>query len=260
MHDDFVSGQTVEMPREVYVATERQVLVARESQQFQLLTIYGVASYACPPEVRHIDELYVDDFHRYLLRHVLPADFARAILGVQARPVYFSFYEQRLHLYPIPDREYRIGFTQIDRGLNYEELSRITRYAFAPRMARDVIQQTNEQIAAQYQGYGGGFTVTNDAYYAAREKSLALLQSWLSPEQLDEFKKTNSFEVTGSRSKKRYRILQSTAYNVSLLGESNKLCFVPEGVDSVGDIMLAQKIMLENDEDRALKVANVQNT
>ena len=125
---------------------------------------------------------------------------------------------------------------------------------------RDVIQQTNEQIAAQYQGYGGGFTVTNDAYYAAREKSLALLQSWLSPEQLDEFKKTNSFEVTGSRSKKRYRILQSTAFNVSPLGESYKLCFVPDGADSVGDIMLAQKIMLENDEPKALAVANVQNT
>jgi len=125
---------------------------------------------------------------------------------------------------------------------------------------RDGTQQTYEQIAAQYQGYGGGFTVTNDAYYAAREKSLALLQSWLSPEQLAEFKQTNSFEVTGSRSKKRYRILQSTAFNVSPLNESHKLCFVPDGADSVGDIMLAQKIMLENDEDRALKVANVQNT
>ena len=134
-------------------------------------------------------------------------------------------------------------------------------------MPHEVYETELEVILArepqQFRGYGGGFNnanlVTNDAYYAAREKSLALLKDWLSPEQLTEFERTNSFEVTGSRSKKRYRILQSTAFNVSPLGESYKLCFVPEGVDSVGDIMLAQKIMLENDEPKALAVANVQN-
>ncbi len=99
---------------------------------------------------------------------------------------------------------------------------------------------------------------TNEAYYVARDKSLALLKEWLSPDQLKDFEQTSSFEVTGSWSKKRYRIHQSTAFNVAPLGERHRFCFVPENAESVGDIMLAQKIMLENDETQALKVANLQ--
>ncbi len=213
-----------------------------EPQQFQLLTVAGQASYPCPSEVTRIGEPWIEDVYRYSLYQVSPADLVQANLGVQARPIYFSFYDQHLHFYPIPDREYRIGFIQHDRGSNYAELSRITREAFARRMA---------PIAP---------TVTNKAYYAARDKSLALLKEWLSPDQLKDFEQTSSFEVTGSWSKKRYRIHQSTAFNVAPLGERHRFCFVPENAESVGDIMLAQKIMLENDETQALKVANLQHS
>ncbi len=143
--------------RYVFHQMEREVLVACEPQQFGLLTIAGHGVYHCPPEVTRVDELWVEDIYRYLLHPVGQIDFARAQFGTQARPTIFLFYNQHLHFYPIPDREYRIGFIQHDRGSNYAELSRITREAFARRMA---------PIAP---------TVTNKAYYAARDKSLALL-------------------------------------------------------------------------------------
>ncbi len=230
---------------EVRMQVEREVLVAQEPRLFQLLTIPGQASYACPPEVTRISELWIEDVHRYLLYQISSDDLARNNLGVQARPLYFSFFNQHLHLYPIPDREYRVGFIQHERGgLNYAELSRVTREAFMPRLH-----------VQRYMGRYGN-SVDQDA---ARQKSLELLKSWLDPEQLAEFESTKSFVVTGSRSKRRYVIHQSTAYNVNEDGKYEKLCFVPDGADSVGDIMLAQKIMLENDEPRALNIANRAN-
>lgn len=125
----------------------------------------------------------------------------------------------------------------------YADLVRITRDAFVPRMA------------ANWRTYYGDPSANAD-YYAAREKSLALLKEWLSPQQLKEFEQTSSFEVTGSATGNPYRIHQGTAFNVTDLGECKRICFVPKGAESIGDIMLAQKIMLENDEPHALKIAN----
>ena len=209
-----------------------------EPQQFQLLTIAGQASYSCPPEVTRIGELWIEDAYRYLLYQISPADLVQANLGVQARPIYFSFYDQHLHFYPIPDREYRVGFVQREEQIGAQ---------LRIRLPHDFVVHDTVRF-------------TNKAYYAARDKSLALLKEWLSPDQLKDFEQTSSFEVTGSWSKKRYRIHQSTAFNVAPLGERHRFCFVPENAESVGDIMLAQKIMLENDETQALKVANLQHS
>jgi hypothetical protein len=98
---------------------------------------------------------------------------------------------------------------------------------------------------------------------AVVSKSVALLREWLSPTQLAQYDEFEYFDVTGSAGK-RYRIAYGTQNNIVEYDESGTkatavLCFGPQGGSGslCGDVMLAQKIMLENDEPGALKVANV---
>jgi hypothetical protein len=94
---------------------------------------------------------------------------------------------------------------------------------------------------------------------AAERKSLALLREWLSPEQLSQYEKDKAFEIIGSKTGKRYRIKQGNQQNVFEVDEKGQLvrglCFVPLGFLACGDVMLAQKIALETDEETAMKVA-----
>ena len=116
-----------------------------------------------------------------------------------------------------------------------------------------------------------GPTEFSDAYlgsYGAREKSLNLMKEWLTPRQLEQYEAEGCFDVKGSNGG-RYRISnKGTTFNVrelrrTVLGRllsGDKLCFQPAGVYSQGDVMLAQKIMLERDEPGALKIANRSHT
>jgi hypothetical protein len=94
---------------------------------------------------------------------------------------------------------------------------------------------------------------------AAERKSLTLLREWLSPAQLSQYEKDKAFETVGSKTGKRYRIKQGHQQNVFELDETGQpirgLCFVPQGFLASGDVMLAQKIALETDEEAAMKVA-----
>jgi hypothetical protein len=91
-------------------------------------------------------------------------------------------------------------------------------------------------------------------------RSLILLRRCLSPEQLEQFAARGYFEVTGSDSKKRYRIHAGTSVNVCEVDEEGRrqegLCFMPIGSLPIGDIMLAQKIALESCEHEVRAVAN----
>ena len=95
---------------------------------------------------------------------------------------------------------------------------------------------------------------------AAEEKGLILLKQWLSPAQLAQYEKYGYFEVTGGDSGKRYRIRPTHQMNVDELDERGvrtvSCCFGPEGELPIGDVMLAQKIALENNERAALALAN----
>lgn len=90
-------------------------------------------------------------------------------------------------------------------------------------------------------------------------RGLALLRNWLSPAQLRSYEKHQYFEVTGSDSGGIYRIHHGKQANIEQLDGTGKAvcawCFVPEGDLVPGDVMLAQKIALENDERAALAVA-----
>ena len=94
---------------------------------------------------------------------------------------------------------------------------------------------------------------------AAEQKALTLLREWMSPAQLARFESYGHFEVTGSRTGKRYRIRYNQVVNIDELDERGAQvatwCFGPAGSLPRGDIMLAQKIALENDEDAALAIA-----
>lgn len=94
----------------------------------------------------------------------------------------------------------------------------------------------------------------------AEQKAASLLKQWLSPEQLTQYENNGHFEVRGSHTGKLYRIRCARQMNVEELNEQGvKLgtwCFGPEGCLPVRDIMLAQKIVLENDERTALAIAN----
>ena len=91
-------------------------------------------------------------------------------------------------------------------------------------------------------------------------RSMRLLRSWLSPEQRAEFDTRGYFDVVGCDTKKRYRIRRGTSGNVNEIDEQGRLgtgwCFVPLGGLVEGDVMLAQKLALETNEESTLRIAN----
>lgn len=99
----------------------------------------------------------------------------------------------------------------------------------------------------------------------ADKKSLALLESWLTPQQLTEFRDTGSFVVEGGSTGKRYRINRPAPWSVKELNRRGhiveSLCFLPkdQSINSIGDIMLAQKLALEMDEEATLNIANYES-
>jgi hypothetical protein len=90
----------------------------------------------------------------------------------------------------------------------------------------------------------------------AERRASTLLKEWLTPEQCSEYERRGYFEARGSHSRKRYRIRSGRQMNVDQLDEGGHLvatlCFLPERYVPVSDVMLAQKIALENDEPATL--------
>jgi hypothetical protein len=94
----------------------------------------------------------------------------------------------------------------------------------------------------------------------AEKKARLLLTEWLSPAQRAQYESEGCFQVTGCHSGKRYRIRRDRQMNIDELDSRGARvavwCFGPEGQLSVGDVMLAQKIALETNEQEALAIAN----
>ena len=95
---------------------------------------------------------------------------------------------------------------------------------------------------------------------ASRVCAWDLLNSNLTPEQARELHRTRAFDVIGGATGRRYRIRHGFIFNVDLLNEQGRrvasFCFRPRGDLPLGDIMLAQKNVLELFELEALKIAN----
>lgn len=93
-------------------------------------------------------------------------------------------------------------------------------------------------------------------YQRARQRSYDLLQAWLSPTQLAQFKRDGTFDVVGSQGG-RYRIGDGLTDEIDPHGEVTcRWCFAPIGILPRGDVLLARKIALETDEAGARAVAN----
>jgi hypothetical protein len=96
----------------------------------------------------------------------------------------------------------------------------------------------------------------------AEKRAVALLLSWLTPDQEKQWNARGAFDVIGGDTGRRYRITYRAVMNVHELdpdGHSVKQwCFAPEGRLAVGDVLLAQKIALETMETKALTIANSQ--
>jgi len=94
---------------------------------------------------------------------------------------------------------------------------------------------------------------------APERRSLILMRNWLSPDQREQFDARGYFDVVGSHTGRRYRIRFGTSTNVHELDNFERSvagwCFVPTEYLPPGDVMLAQKLALENDEPSALAVA-----
>jgi hypothetical protein len=96
----------------------------------------------------------------------------------------------------------------------------------------------------------------------AEKRAVALLRSWLLPEQEKQWQARGAFDVIGCDTGTRYRITYRAVMNVHQLDADGhpvqQWCFAPEGRLAVGDVLLAQKIALETMETKALEIANRQ--
>src|SRR6516162_2892070 len=93
-------------------------------------------------------------------------------------------------------------------------------------------------------------------------RGLRLMQDWLSPAQRRQFERFGYFDVVGCTSGTVYRIYHCftapNVYEINDVGRRKKgVCFAPIGPLVKGDVMLAQKVALETDEQSALATANI---
>lgn len=95
---------------------------------------------------------------------------------------------------------------------------------------------------------------------AAILKAEKLLRSCLTREQEESLDRDRYFEVRGGSTGTRYRIWRGRAINIEELGGNGRpirrLCFHPNIDCPDADSMLSQKLMLELDEQAALRIAN----
>lgn len=97
----------------------------------------------------------------------------------------------------------------------------------------------------------------------AGKRAESLLLSTLTPAQRETYERHKWFVVEGGKSKTKYRIRYSDhmVANVDVLADDGKVvhrlcCHLDIGTVPTGDQLLAQKLMLEGNEDHFLKTAN----
>jgi hypothetical protein len=117
------------------------------------------------------------------------------------------------------------------------------------------------RILQWFVGFDGDPYISNKE---AQKKAEQLLLDNLTEKQRKQYEKHKYFDVKGSHGG-LYRIKFGRQMNIYLLNKSTLdycretgeyICFLPDGNLVEQDCMLAQKIALENDEERTLKIAN----
>lgn len=97
---------------------------------------------------------------------------------------------------------------------------------------------------------------------AAYDKAWALLVANLTVEQNASLRQRKFFRVRGGETGRIYEIHTGRTNNIRYISEDGRrwgtMCVVPHGALQLGDVMLAQKLALECDEERTWAVANRQ--
>lgn len=88
----------------------------------------------------------------------------------------------------------------------------------------------------------------------ADERARQLLLDHLSEEQKKTFEKDGWFECVGNKTGKTYRI--HNYRNINTVQGKTKYCLVQKDTVPLPDQLLTEKMLIENDEDKFLKVAN----
>ena len=177
-----------------------------------------------------------------------PAQYEELFAANNARP---TWYYEPLHVRP----EWALIVASEEPpsvANSILSLSQITREAVR------LFTNTNEFLARLRDD--GSYPASSVPSDTAHRRSLKLLESWLSEEQLESFRKRGSFEVTGGTSGVRYLLRSEYSFGITPLEghrRGSRLCVVPSGAGALGDILLAQKIGLEREELATLALANV---
>ena len=122
-------------------------------------------------------------------------------------------------------------------------------------------RRTREQRDAEYRAeLERQAKIRAEKEKAKEEKARQLLKEVLTEDQDAQLTKDGYFELTSIKSGKRYRIKKGFSMNVEELDKDGKrlrsMCFHPNVHVHHYDNMAIQKLMLENDEEEARKVAN----
>lgn len=107
--------------------------------------------------------------------------------------------------------------------------------------------------------YAQEFEQRREADRTARDRARQLLLGYLNDEQRREFEKTDQFVVYGSMTGTHYRLTTDRSFGIHVLvldKRVGKLCATPRDMVPSYDQMLAQKLLIETDEPRFLKLAN----
>lgn len=134
-------------------------------------------------------------------------------------------------------------------------------YAVSPPRETAEERRAREQRDAEYRAeQERQAKIRAEKEKAKEEKARQLLKEVLTEEQDAQLTKDGYFELTSVKSGKRYRIKKGFSMNVEELDKDGKrlrsMCFHPNVHVHHYDNMAIQKLMLENDEEEARKVAN----
>ncbi len=141
---------------------------------------------------------------------------------------------------------------------NYREAHLERRYEAALRHAETPEQREARRIETERRDAQNRAAAA--VTQAAKERAEKLLQSVLTDEQKTELRDKGYFHCR-SKQGNRYRIRRGTHGNVRKLDptgtkEIESLCIQPRDVPE-GDVLLAQRFMIENDEEAFRKTANI---
>jgi hypothetical protein len=206
------------------------------AREYRLECLPGVTVLALPPEVQRVHAVCVEQANYHIM--LTPVDQSAWLHPpYRGRPswfcVRFNGSGLELEVGPVPDGPYRLRIGTLEDS--------------PPTGLCEPVE-----VAFRYP--------RGDPAALA----LALLRSWLTPEQNRMLADEQCFLVKGGTTGSTYRIKSGVVFNVHQLNKHGQrifeLCFAPHKAPYIGDVMLAQKITLEHNEREAWRVANYRAT